>query len=143
MFCKIQIEIILFTVHLNGMRCHPYPGRFSGVYRSNFGAPVRPSGQSGLGLTTRSWTNDILSKKSSAVNSITDPMLQGMVAIVTGSSAGIGAAITVELSSQGAAVVINYPYPTLKKEAMAVAPQLKNPCWTVEADLSTVEGHNC
>jgi 3-oxoacyl-[acyl-carrier protein] reductase len=37
-------------------------------------------------------------------------MLTGKVAIVTGSSAGIGAAIAKELSDRGATIVINYPF---------------------------------
>ena len=67
-------------------------------------------------------------------------MLTGKVAIVTGSSAGIGAAIATELSAQGASVVINYPWAKLKFEADIVLEGLKGPSLAVEADLSTTTG---
>ena len=67
-------------------------------------------------------------------------MLSGRVAIVTGSSAGIGAAIAKELSDRGATVIINYPFPTLKSEADAVLATLSLGCIAVEADLSTITG---
>jgi NAD(P)-dependent dehydrogenase (short-subunit alcohol dehydrogenase family) len=67
-------------------------------------------------------------------------MLNGKVAIVTGSSAGIGAAIARELASRGASVVINYPWPSIKHEADAVLKTLATSCIAVEADLSTIEG---
>lgn len=67
-------------------------------------------------------------------------MLTGKVAIVTGSSAGIGAAIATELSAQGASVVINYPFAKLKSEADLVLSELHTPSLAVEADLSTTTG---
>jgi NAD(P)-dependent dehydrogenase (short-subunit alcohol dehydrogenase family) len=67
-------------------------------------------------------------------------MLTGKVAIVTGSSAGIGAAIAKELSAQGASVVINYPFAKLKSEADLVLSELHTPSLAVEADLSTTTG---
>jgi NAD(P)-dependent dehydrogenase (short-subunit alcohol dehydrogenase family) len=67
-------------------------------------------------------------------------MLNGKVAIVTGSSRGIGATIVQKLSSQGASVVINYPFPDMKEEANALMKSLQTASITVEADLSTLEG---
>jgi 3-oxoacyl-[acyl-carrier protein] reductase len=70
------------------------------------------------------------------------PSLDGKVAIVSGSSSGIGAAIAQELSRRGAQVVINYPFETEKRNAEEV---LKSPggaakAIMVEADLSTPTG---
>ncbi|KAI8675982.1 hypothetical protein NCS57_00501100 [Fusarium keratoplasticum] len=64
------------------------------------------------------------------------------VAIVTGASRGIGAAIARELSSRGARVIINYPTPTEKDEAETVRQGLASPenATIAEADLSTREG---
>jgi NAD(P)-dependent dehydrogenase (short-subunit alcohol dehydrogenase family) len=67
-------------------------------------------------------------------------MLNGKVAIVTGSSRGIGATIVQKLSSQGASVVINYPFPDMKEEAKALVKTLQTASIAVEADLSTLEG---
>jgi NAD(P)-dependent dehydrogenase (short-subunit alcohol dehydrogenase family) len=58
----------------------------------------------------------------------------------TGSSSGIGAAIARELSSRGAKLVINYPFPNLKTEADAVISSLPRPGIAVEADISTCIG---
>lgn len=66
--------------------------------------------------------------------------LTGRVAVVSGSSSGIGKAIAVELSSRGAFVVINYPFPTLREEAETVLSQLRNPGITVCADMGTIGG---
>lgn len=49
----------------------------------------------------------------------TESALQGKVAIVTGASRGIGAAIASELASQGAAVVINHRDSAAQAEAIA------------------------
>jgi NAD(P)-dependent dehydrogenase (short-subunit alcohol dehydrogenase family) len=67
-------------------------------------------------------------------------MLNGKVAIVTGSSRGIGATIVQKLASQGASVVINYPFPDMKEEAEDLMKSLRTPSIAVEADLSTLEG---
>ncbi|KAG6363733.1 hypothetical protein INS49_008836 [Diaporthe citri] len=68
--------------------------------------------------------------------------LAGKVAIVTGSNAGIGVAIAQELSSRGASVVINYPFPALAEETQGVASGLPTASTSiaVEADLSTEDG---
>ena len=64
----------------------------------------------------------------------------GKTAIISGSSAGIGAAIAIELSARGANIVLNYPFPGLKTECDEVAAQLKTPWIAVCADLGTLEG---
>lgn len=66
--------------------------------------------------------------------------LSGKVAIVSGSSQGIGAAIVHELSSRGGTVVINYPSPVWKAGAEKVYSELQSPGIIVEADLSTIDG---
>ncbi|KAF4473277.1 3-oxoacyl-(acyl-carrier) reductase [Fusarium agapanthi] len=70
------------------------------------------------------------------------PTLQGKVAIISGSSGGIGAAIARELSHRGARVVINYPFTSEKEKADAVLSTLEGPAGsiTVEADLSSATG---
>lgn len=81
----------------------------------------------------------------SAMASSTKPThasLEGKVAIVSGSSAGIGAAIARELASRGASVVLNYPGSSEKETADAVLKSLAHPSRSIaiEADLSTLEG---
>lgn len=68
--------------------------------------------------------------------------LSGKVAIVSGSSAGIGAAIARELSRRGAHVAINYPSPSEAPAAQAVQASLEGSgrSITIEADLSTTDG---
>ncbi|KAJ0416727.1 hypothetical protein BJY00DRAFT_325983 [Aspergillus carlsbadensis] len=65
--------------------------------------------------------------------------LTGKVAIVTGSSSGIGAAIVRELSSRGANTVVSYPFPNLKDEADAVVASLPAPAIAVLGDMSQIE----
>ncbi|KAJ5716106.1 hypothetical protein N7493_008017 [Penicillium malachiteum] len=69
---------------------------------------------------------------------MTTQTLAGKVAIVTGSSSGIGAAIVRELSSRGANTVVNYPFDKLKEEADAVVSSLQTPSIAVEADMSQI-----
>lgn len=66
--------------------------------------------------------------------------LNGKVAIVSGSSSGIGKAIAVELASRGASVVINYPLPMLEPEAAAVLKLLPTPSKAVCADMGSKQG---
>ncbi|ROV87465.1 hypothetical protein VSDG_09801 [Cytospora chrysosperma] len=71
-----------------------------------------------------------------------DQTLAGKVAIVTGSNTGIGAAIAQELSSRGASIVVNYPFPGLAGEAQDVVASLPTApsSIAVEADLSSETG---
>lgn len=66
--------------------------------------------------------------------------LAGRVAVVSGSSQSIGAAIARELSSRGAVLVLNYPSPAQKADAEAVRDSLPTEAIAVEADMSSVEG---
>ncbi|KIW99950.1 uncharacterized protein Z518_10878 [Rhinocladiella mackenziei CBS 650.93] len=64
------------------------------------------------------------------------------IAVISGSSSGIGAAIAHELSLRGATVVLNYPFPHLQPQAEAVLANLPRPGdgIAVEADISTTTG---
>ncbi|KAG8752965.1 hypothetical protein FRC14_006542 [Serendipita sp. 396] len=65
--------------------------------------------------------------------------LQGKVAIVTGSSRGIGAAIAIALARQGANIVVNHVSPKSKARAEEVAKaveELGPKALVVQADLS-------
>ena len=66
--------------------------------------------------------------------------LHGKVAVISGSCSGIGAAISKELSSRGASVVINYPFPDLKSQGDKIVSSLPTPGIAVEADISTTTG---
>ncbi|EXJ66477.1 uncharacterized protein A1O5_10629 [Cladophialophora psammophila CBS 110553] len=70
----------------------------------------------------------------------TPPTMHGRTAIISGSSTGIGAATARELSSRGANIVLNYPFPGNEAECNEVGAQLKTPWIAVCADLSTVDG---
>lgn len=69
---------------------------------------------------------------------IPERSLVGKVAIVSGSSAGIGAGVVRELSARGAYTVVNYPFDSLQMEADALVASLPSPSVAVEADMSTV-----
>ncbi|KAH8654918.1 hypothetical protein BGZ61DRAFT_372965 [Ilyonectria robusta] len=64
----------------------------------------------------------------------------GKTALISGSSTGIGAAIAIELSSRGANIVLNYPFPHLESECNEVGKKLKTPWIAVCADLATIDG---
>ncbi|PVH83857.1 3-oxoacyl-reductase [Cadophora sp. DSE1049] len=66
----------------------------------------------------------------------------GKVALVTGSSAGIGAAAAIELSRRGANLAIHYRSEKEKKAALATQARLSPSTKSiiVETDLSTLEG---
>ncbi|KAF1350339.1 putative short chain dehydrogenase [Lizonia empirigonia] len=66
--------------------------------------------------------------------------LQNKVAIVSGSSSGIGAEVGRKLASRGANVILNYPFSTLREEAEKLAASLPTKAIAVEADISAVNG---
>ena len=66
--------------------------------------------------------------------------LADKVAVISGSSSGIGAEIGRELASRGAHVVLNYPFSNLQQEAESVAASLPTKSIAVEADISTTDG---
>lgn len=68
------------------------------------------------------------------------PSLEAKVAVISGSSSGIGKAIATELSSRGAQIVINYPKPELRDEAEKVAADLHTPAIAVCADIGSTDG---
>src|SRR5271169_6527469 len=64
-------------------------------------------------------------------------MLKGKVAIVTGGSGGIGAAIALELGKEGANVVIDYhSHPDSAEAVQKKIAGLGSGCLTVQADVS-------
>lgn len=66
--------------------------------------------------------------------------LKGQVALITGSPAGIGAAILIELSRRGASVVINYPTSRFEEEALKLGKKLDTQWCAICADLGSTEG---
>ncbi|EON67865.1 hypothetical protein W97_07362 [Coniosporium apollinis CBS 100218] len=66
--------------------------------------------------------------------------LASKVAVVSGSSHGIGAAIAQELSSRGASLVLNYPTPDLEDTAEQLGNSLAGSFASVCADISTADG---
>lgn len=66
--------------------------------------------------------------------------LASKVAVVSGSSHGIGAAIAQELSSRGASLVLNYPTPDLEDTAEQLGNSLAGSFVSVCANISTADG---
>lgn len=63
------------------------------------------------------------------------------VALITGSSKGIGAAVALELANRGATVVINFPSDDEQENVKKVLAKMSHQRWiAVEADLSTADG---
>lgn len=69
--------------------------------------------------------------------------LENKLALVTGSSRGIGAAIAIRLAAEGASVIVNYAANPARAEAVvAEIRRAGGYAETVQADLSTVEGRS-
>jgi len=83
---------------------------------------------------------EVVATRDAALQKQAAKTLNGKVAIVSGSSSGIGKAIAVELASRGASVVINYPQPSLEAEAATVLKLLPTPSKAVCADMGSKEG---
>lgn len=84
--------------------------------------------------------NKLIASLDSAYQSSAAQTLAGKVAIISGSSSGIGLAIGRELSSRGASIVLNYPFPDLASSADSSAASFPTPSIAVCADISTAEG---
>src|SRR5215469_12568307 len=69
--------------------------------------------------------------------------LENKLALVTGSSRGIGAAIAVRLAAEGASVIVNYAAsPDRAEKVIKEIRDAGGKAESVGADLSTVEGTN-
>ncbi|HEY2469224.1 MAG TPA: SDR family NAD(P)-dependent oxidoreductase, partial [Terracidiphilus sp.] len=69
--------------------------------------------------------------------------LENKLALVTGSSRGIGAAIAMRLASEGASVIVNYAASPARAEAVVLEiTKAGGHAQAVQADLSTIEGIN-
>ena len=84
--------------------------------------------------------SDLVAARDAELQKVQPRTLAGKVAVISGSSSGIGKAIALELSSRGASVAINYPFPSLQAEAEAAQKAFPGPSIAVCADLSTIEG---
>ena len=84
--------------------------------------------------------SDIVAARDASLQNTCGKTLEGKVAVISGSSSGIGKAIAVELSSRGAKVAINYPYDMLQSEAEAVVKSLPSASIAVCADMGTTTG---
>ncbi|KAJ3538187.1 hypothetical protein NM208_g484 [Fusarium decemcellulare] len=62
------------------------------------------------------------------------------IAVISGSSKGIGAGVAMELSSRGAKIVLNYPFPSLEAECRAVGEKLQTDWIAVCANLASDDG---
>lgn len=66
--------------------------------------------------------------------------MAGKVAVISGSSSGIGKAVAIELASRGASVVLNYPSASVKSEAEEVCHQSRGKSIAVCADMGSTNG---
>jgi NAD(P)-dependent dehydrogenase (short-subunit alcohol dehydrogenase family) len=67
--------------------------------------------------------------------------LENKLALVTGSSRGIGAAIAIRLAAEGAHVIVNYAAsPARAEQVVSEITKAGGHAEAVKADLSTVEG---
>ena len=70
-------------------------------------------------------------------------LLENKLALVTGSSRGIGAAIASRLAAEGAYVIVNYAAsPTRAEGVVSEIKKANGNAEAVQADLSSVEGIN-
>ncbi len=67
--------------------------------------------------------------------------LAGKVAVISGSCSGIGASIAKELSSRGANVVVNYPFPELKEQAEKLIKTFPTPATVMPPSTNVLPKH--
>lgn len=84
--------------------------------------------------------SEIVAARDAQLQQTAAKTLEGRVAVISGSSSGIGKAIAIELASRGANIVINYPYPNLQAQAEAVVSSLPTKAVAIYADISTTSG---
>jgi NAD(P)-dependent dehydrogenase (short-subunit alcohol dehydrogenase family) len=83
---------------------------------------------------------NVVAARDKSLQEASAKTLSGKVAVISGSSSGIGKAIAIDLASRGANVVINYPVPSLMSEAETFAADLPNKSIAVCADMGTTTG---